>query len=176
MAYYDECIGGNHGLANENDLTQKLDSLRVGNDMIALAIFTAGVSCNALDDMFHRPANAAEGDLFDIEHLLEIRVFSESAELHALRGSMGKPFSWRFIRDDKTRDDYDDSTHDESHYLDIDANQTNGTPYKTTTGGKYYLPKENLRKIRIRNYIDYDDEGMARIVDFRIVALEEEGE
>lgn len=173
MAYYYDLVGENHGLLSETSLVQKLDNLRAGNSMTALAIYTAGVSCSTWDGIFHRPANAVEGDLFDIEHLLEIRVFSDDAELHALRDSMGKPFSWRFIKDDETRNDHEESVLDETQYLDIDATQTSGTIYKTTTGGTYQLPKESLRRIKIRNYIDYDAEGMARIVDFRIVALEE---
>jgi hypothetical protein len=95
---------------------------------------------------------------------------------------MGKDFHWRLIDDDIFRENissgsdeyesrFENRTLDEEQYLDIDSavSQAEKGNYITTGGGKYTLPVLNAKKILIRNYIDYDDEGLAFFSDFRIV-------
>lgn len=102
----------------------------------------------------------------DTKHLLEVRVFNENAELKIMRSTIDRMFSWRYIDDTKlTKDDYIE----EYQYLDIDTNKSSGCEYTATGGGKYHLPVSDAEKVVIRNYISYDDQGIAQITDFRIV-------
>jgi len=109
-------------------------------------------------------------EITDIAHLLEIRLFTETAELRIMRSSIDSPFYYRLIDDNVlSADDY----LDEYQYLDIDTKhpRTSGMNYVTTGGGVYSLPIENAKKVLIRNYISYDDQGIAQITDFRIVGF-----
>ncbi len=170
-----------YGTVSENELSAIVSKLSGGN---MLLMYTAGiVKC------------VEAGDIPDAEHLLEARIFNEDAEIRVLRTAMGKEFQWRLI-DDKVfmaqlpedgsyigsydkRVFFPEPDKDyEEHYLDIDtkADAPDGYTYTSTGGGKYILPIKNAEKIRIRSYIDYDDNGIANIIDFRIVKLLERGE
>lgn len=109
----------------------------------------------------------------DTEHLLEARIFTETAELKIMRPSMNEEFTYRFI-DDSLPAEKD--CIDEIHYLDIDSKRSSGSNYTATGGGKYSLPVENAEKIQIRNYISYDSQGIAQITDFRAVRFIGRGE
>lgn len=113
----------------------------------------------------------------DIEHLLEIRAFSESSELKAIRTALGNAFVWRFADDSiLTETQTAENTWTEYHYLDIDKKLSKGCEYVTTGGGKYTLPTENAQGVEIKNYLDFNDDGIVKIVDFRIVKLLKKGE
>ena len=45
----------------------------------------------------------------------------------------------------------------------------------TTGGGSYTLPVENAEKIRIRNYLEYVENGIVTIPDFRIIGFIQKG-
>ncbi|MBR1556021.1 MAG: hypothetical protein IJ644_11615, partial [Oscillospiraceae bacterium] len=75
---------------------------------------------------------------------------------------------------DDTAGEYDYIPEDQ--YLDIDTEKSSGTSYIATGGGAYTLPVEDAEKIRIRNYISYDEQGIAQITDFRIVQYLRKGE
>ncbi len=109
----------------------------------------------------------------DTEHLLEARIFSETAELKIMRPTIADSFSYRFIDDNSTTEkDYIE----EIHYLDIDKENSSGNIYTATGGGKYTLPIENAERIVIRNYVSYDNQGIAQITDFRVVKFLKRGE
>lgn len=109
---------------------------------------------------------APQAEITDIPHLLEARIFTDTAELKIMRPTMDCEFSYRLIDDtDLSPEHYID----EDQFLDIDEKKSSGTDYVTTGGGKYTLPIEKARKIRIRNYLTYDDQGIAQITDFRAV-------
>ena len=108
----------------------------------------------------------------DISHLLEVRIFTEEKELRIMRPTIADTFTYRLI--DDTAGDYDHI--DEDQYLDIDTDNSSGTSYTATGGGAYTLPVENAEKVRIRNYISYDEQGIAQITDFRIVKYLRKGE
>ncbi len=102
----------------------------------------------------------------DTEHLLEVRIFTENSELKIMRSTIDGTFSWRYIDDTKlAKDDYIE----EYQYLDVNTGSSSGCEYTATGGGKYHLPVSNAEKVVIRNYISYDDQGIAQITDFRIV-------
>lgn len=124
----------------------------------------------------------AELDI-DTRHLIELRIFMDSYELKISRLDIGSDFSWRCINDDefkKVLSNEPDAflslfvnrTFDEEHYLDIDSTKSNGFSYSTTGGGKYTLP---IEKIKIRNYLEYDENGIVIISDFRIVGFVQKG-
>ncbi len=122
----------------------------------------------------------------DAPHLIELRIFTNSYELKISRLDIGSDFSWRFINDDEFKkvlsndpdaflSSFVNRTFDEEHYLDIDSTKSNGVSYTTTGGGKYTLPIENAEKIKIRNYLEYDENGIVIISDFRIVRFVQKG-
>ena len=119
-------------------------------------------------------------------HLLELRIFTENDELKLYRSNIGTDFSWRYIDDNDFENTLSGETNeflkvfknrvfDEEHYLDIDTTKSQGTHYTTTGGGEYTLPLENAEKVKIRNYLEYDKNGIVFVSDFRIVGFTEKG-
>lgn len=174
MSYYDECLKGN-GQIDEAELASRQRTVKP-NNKTALVTYTAGIACFTWNGMLEPPIDPAEGDAFDIAHILDIRLFDASGELHIHRASMGKPFFWREVQDCETHPEFAECTLDEIHLLDVDEKRSKGRRYYSTTGGAYGLPREGLRKVKVRNYLDYDNEGLARAVDFRLVTLLSESE
>lgn len=105
-------------------------------------------------------------EVSDLAHLLEVRVFSAEKELKIMRPSMDCDFSYRLIDDAAVPSEL---YIDEDQYLDIA--KSSGTDYTATGGGTYTLPVADAKKVRIRNYLCYNSEGIAQITDFRIVAF-----
>ena len=109
----------------------------------------------------------------DTAHLLEARIFNENSELKIMRPTITDIFSWRFIDDTKLSiDDYIS----EDQFLNINEKESTGFDYIAIGGGKYVLPLENAQKLRIHNYISYDEQGIAQITDFRSVKYLRKGE
>lgn len=110
-----------------------------------------------------------------MEHLLEARVFNDTSEIKIMRGTIADNFYFRLIDDSKL-----DSEQyiDEVHYLDIDLDNknTSGNNYVTTGGGYYSLPVADAERIKIRNYISFDEQNIAQISDFRVVKFLRKGE
>ena len=115
----------------------------------------------------------------DLAHLQEVRIFDENRELRVRR--KGEVFIWRVIDDaafqkqlvsepDAFLRCYKNRVFTETHYLDIAKNV--GTDYVATGGGHYTMPEEGLRRVVIRNYLDYDEDGIVKISDFRLVGFE----
>lgn len=122
----------------------------------------------------------------DAKHLIELRIFTNSFEFKISRLNIGSDFSWRYINDDEFEKvlshetdtflgSFTNRTYDEKHYLDIDSTKSNGFNYTTTGGGRYTLPIENAEKVKIRNYLEYDENGIVIISDFRIVEFIQKG-
>lgn len=117
---------------------------------------------------------SVQQSISDFEHLLEIRIFTDEKELKIMRPTMEDYFSYRLIDDTLGKYEYID----EKHYLDIDTNpeKSTGTEYTATGGGKYTLPIENAERVLVRNYISYDEQGLAQITDFRVVKYLKRGD
>lgn len=132
----------------------------------ALAIYSDCVCCDTV-------ASVAASDM---SKLLEVRAFNEEWEYHAIRSSLDAPFVWRCIYDDASDDGFSEMTLDDFHYLDIDVKQSNPDicEYRTTGGGFYRLPVANAQRIHLRNYLEYDDDGLLHVIDFRIVGFSKE--
>ncbi len=122
----------------------------------------------------------------DVKHLMELRIFTSNTELKISRLNVGEDFRWRYIDDaafeqalqaepDEFLRKFANRTYDEEHYLDIDSSKSKGLCYVTTGGGPYTLPIENAEKIKIRNYLEYDENGIVTISDFRIVGFLQKG-
>ena len=123
----------------------------------------------------------------DEKHLIELRIFDEDSEMKISRLNINSEFSWRYISDTEFRKrieseedeflrEFENRVYNEVHYLDIDENYTHGTSYTATGGGKYTLPVENGEKVRIRNYLEYDDDGLLNVADFRIIGFSCKGD
>lgn len=106
----------------------------------------------------------------DTAHLLEARIFTENSEIKLMRPTIADKFTWRLIDDSKISVDHIP----EDQYLDIA--KIEGFDYTATGGGKYTLPIENAEKLRVHNYISYDEQGIAQITDFRAVKYLGKGE
>ena len=139
-----------NGRVEESGLDAFLNS-KAQSGMISYRQYTTGIFCDGFS-----------GTVDDAAHLLEIRLFNENAEIRASRPEIGMPFTWRII--------------DEQQYLDIDSTKSFGRNYTATGGGHYTLPVENAEKLEIRNYCVYDDNGILKIVDLRIVRILAKGE
>ena len=116
-----------------------------------------------------------QGKIEDVEHLLELRIFTESKELKIMRPAISDSFTSRIIEDD-SKAKYD--AIDEDQYLDINTQKSTPDEYTyiATGGGSYHLPIKNAEKVRIRNYISFDEHGIAQITDFRVVKFLRGGE
>lgn len=117
-----------------------------------------------------------------LERLLEVRAYSDTGELHVWRDAIGTKarLHGRNVCDKGiSADYYMDEEGEGAHFLDIDVPRSkairkqtgNDCLYKTTGGGRYVLPGPDYTKVRIRNYLDYDEDGICRVVDFRILGL-----
>ncbi len=104
------------------------------------------------------------------DKLLELRAFDKNSEYRVYRSTVDKPFFERKINDAVDNKKY----FDEEQYIDIDSTRSEGNTRYTTGGGKFHLPQDSLdsTKIVIRYYYSYDD-GIASVVDWRIVELKE---
>ena len=122
----------------------------------------------------------------EVRHLIELRIFTTDSELKISRLNISEDFRWRCIDDpafeqtlhsetDEFLRQFKNRVYDEEQYLDIDSNKSNGLCYVTTGGGSYTLPIENAEKIKIRNYLEYDENGIVVISDFRIMGFSKKG-
>lgn len=148
---------GSESLTSDALVREIEQSFEVGT--IALAIFTDRVEF----------IDARDLNAHGLQRALELRVFTEDSELHAVRGDLGRGFQCRLIND---ADMSGNSYLDEKQYLDIAENDSGVCT--TVGGGTFQLPAghEDATFIKIRNYLDFDDDGLAQVVDFRIVGLE----
>ena len=123
-------------------------------------------------------------DALDVERLLELRVFNPVSGFRALRATIGEDgFACRLADDSNLppggeAPDFVENYFDEVHFLDIDLKRSDPGigEYRTTGGGAYTLPVTNAERVKIRNYLEYDDEGVAFVKDFRIVGIIRAGE
>lgn len=117
----------------------------------------------------------------DVSTTLELRVFNRKKEILFTRSMLSSDFQWRVATEDglSSEVDYFDSL----QYIDINENKsvydenTGMVTLFTTVGGKYKLPiKDGENVTRVRKYLSYDENGMAHIVDQRVVAFEKKME
>ncbi len=119
-----------------------------------------------------------ETDIYSVDNLLEVRAFNETGEFRAYRSLVGEDFKVREIEGNDSI--YADGYFDESHYLDIDNAKTNevndGFVY-TTGGGRFTLPSPAGKMLKVRYYYTFDEDGIARKSDWRLVGFtDKEGE
>ena len=109
-----------------------------------------------------------------INHLLELRFYNKSKELKIWRNSIIEEFTFRVLDENDERDSFI-----EKQFLDIDNKKTTKsndfTKLTSTGGGQYTIDSSvdcNNGVLNIINYIKYTKEGLAKIVDFRILGIE----
>lgn len=109
-------------------------------------------------------------DVDDLQEnkLLELRAFDENSEYRIYRSTVDTDFYERYVEDS--------NYFDTEQFMDIDSTANKGNTRKTIGGGSFHLPPmyESATKIVIRNYIKYDDDGIASVYDWRIVRLKED--
>ena len=181
----------------ENNLAKHVDE-NIGDvedkseDVYCVAMTTDSFKCGTLA-LLHK---------IEYSKLLELRVFNESHEIKAVRGSIGKDFQ---VRDSK---DYNEVESQEAaksekpkkpaaepaaygvqferHYLDRDEKRSGqnhkdegeqGFLYRATGGGSYYLPENDFERVKIENFYKEDKEtGILYPFDYRIVGFLRKGE
>ena len=109
-----------------------------------------------------------------INHLLELRFYNKSKELKIWRNSIIEEFTFRVLDENDERDSFI-----EKQFLDIDNKKTTKsndfTKLTSTGGGQYTIDSSvdcNNGVLNIINYIKYTQEGLAKIVDYRILGIE----
>lgn len=161
-----------HGTVSEKDLLSLAEQY-MRDDSIVYAVHTDSFFCQKALNI-------------NVGHLMEMRIFTEHDEIKLTRMNIGTDFIWRYIDDtafEKALAEEDNEflgvlenrVYDEEHYLDVDLTKSSGTNYTTTGGGPYSLPVEKAEKVRVRNYLEYDDNGIVVISDFRIVGFTGKG-
>lgn len=109
-------------------------------------------------------------DKKDLHKVLQVRVFNRDKEIRAIRPYISSEEIYVRVMDDTdgtVRDSFDQML-----YLDMDNGSINegNKRGKAINGGFYSLPfnaKAGLQ-LMVRNYLDYDDCGQARISDWRL--------
>lgn len=158
------------GACSEGELNALIERSFEGqarNSVLVLAIYTNMVEGATVEEIAKQLASEEP-----LAHLLELRAFTKESELHLMRSSMEEPFAWRFVRDGcgKSIEHFD-----EEQFLDIDEGRTkedsDSYTYHSINGGTYRLPRANAERIRVRNYLAYDEDNIASVVDFRIVDI-----
>lgn len=149
-----------------------------------VAFFTDKLDCGYCDNGILNPK------ITDIEHLLDIRIFSQDREFRATRSQIGNDFVWRIADDsifkeklkqieNKIDKDFEYRTFKENNYLDIDSKKNSTLDrgfYNVTAtgGGSYSLPvDEKVTRIITQSYLNYsDNDGSIIVADWRIVGFE----
>lgn len=161
-------------------------SLSELNDMLpkecegVLSIFSGSVFWETLE-VFKENMGSDDEHLRDhkLDRLLEVRAYSKNGELHVWRDSItAKLLRGRKVCDTGVGEGF--CFNEKPQYLDIDWPRTedlrtsegNDCLYVATGGGRYTLPEPFYTKVLVRNYLDYDEDGMCCVVDFRILGLE----
>lgn len=110
-------------------------------------------------------------ELNNEDRLLEVRCFDENGEFWARRDYPCGDFKAREITKENESKDYID----EEQYLDIDEKLSDraGNIIRATGGGKYRLPEDatNAVKLLVRYYYTFDDDGIARKTDSRLLGF-----
>lgn len=137
----------------------------------------------------------AKGDrlpdlLNERDKLLELRVFSKDRELWMHRTALGSPFGWRIADDNTLKTNvlkledpfwryeslyrfpsYQMLDIDETYppYLKSEKDEFDCLYIRSTVKGRYALPiTKGDSFIRLVNYVRYDGNGVANIVDYRL--------
>ena len=117
-----------------------------------------------LGDAFWDVAGLSEGDTVTV-------VLNEKGKYEDVQNA-------RNIEYTDNREDYaSDAMIDDEQALDVNSRhrRTVGNHYIATGGGDFDLPLAGAKSVVLRNYIVYDEDGLAGVDDFRIVRLRREG-
>ena len=145
---------------NEVQLASRLAESEV-DDKFKLAIWTDRA------DFVDRNAKIS-----DIEKLIELVAFDESGEVRFRRFCVEEDFYVREILTESNEKDDIGGYFDKAQYLDIDAKRSNGCTKFSFGGGKYFLPVPDAKKLVVRYYYRFDEDGMAYVYDKRLVRFE----
>ena len=129
--------------------------------------------------------------LLGVDKLLEMRIFSLDRELWIHRSLLNSPFGWRIADDDTLQTKVQELEEEylrkpEMHkyssvqildidrsynrYKDGETDQFGSIFVQSTVKGHYSLPISlDDNYIRLNHYVRYDENGVANVVDYRLV-------
>ena len=166
------------GKADEAELLRHISQYIAAGDAITLEGYT---------DHFEsvRSVQGAEW-IKPLTYLLELRIFRKDSELWAHRTMVGKDFSWRIADDVWLKQQVsaekipffansDNYRFENNQILDIDSKVSQGGHLRTTGGCWYSLPITDENRVTVVSYIGYQEDGTARVEDFRVKDFIREG-
>ena len=114
-----------------------------------------------------------------LEKLMELRVFNEKEELWLHRSCLGGPFAWR-VASEKALTEPKRYCFETRQLIDLGESPSVAPAFnaeglrvlKTISGRSFRLPiTAEERYVRIMNYVDYDEKGVANTADWRLVGF-----
>ena len=99
----------------------------------------------------------------DGNNLMELRIFNSKREFFAIRSMCTEDFKWRVTSDENLEEKDYIVRH---HFIDVNKVKSMG---KST----FFQIDEKVNSVRVISYIEYDEYGMAKVVDNRVCQLEE---
>ena len=118
-------------------------------------------------------------EITDVDKLLEVRAFDKNSEFRAYRDVVSAGFKTRSNQDD-VKDIKYDGYYDQAQYLDIDTkivvDKDNPRIKATIGGGAFTMPSDvqNRELLVVRYYYRFNDNGIARICDWRLLDFTDE--
>ncbi|KKN48319.1 hypothetical protein LCGC14_0654110 [marine sediment metagenome] len=118
--------------------------------------------------------NVLGDDQFELKYITEIRMFSESGELHLWK--YGDDFKWRLRIDEEEEGEV--HIYEEKHVI-WGTKVNNENPDELVEehrGMRIQFPQEIINetlplKYEVRNYFNFDDDGMIKFYDARLVRI-----
>lgn len=118
--------------------------------------------------------NVLGDDQFELKYITEIRMFSESGELHLWK--YGDKFKWRLRIDEEVEGEI--HIYEEKHVIwgtKINTKNTNEL-VEEHRGMRIQFPREIINeplpiKYEVRNYFNFDEDGMIKFYDARLVKI-----
>lgn len=143
-----------NGICGQNEIIASAAKY-CDEDAIYIALYTdkAEIGQTILENL-----NRIDGN-----NLMELRIFNSKREFFAIRSMCTEDFKWRVTSDKNLKKEDYIVRH---QFIDINKVKSMG---KST----FFQIDERVNSVKVISYIEYDEYGMAKVVDNRVCQLEE---
>lgn len=162
-------------MAQFEEFMKRVESASFGEAAHAILIYTDQLVVLKLSELKEA---CADPEKKPEEKLLDIRVFDEKRELRIYRDYIGHEFGDPIeLNDDETAGgeglSEEGYQYDDEQFLDKKSYDKGSGRIQATGGGYYRFPasESGKTKVKIRNYVRYDDNGQAYIYAWRVVGF-----